>query len=117
MDSDKNVHLRDCCLCMDYFCNFEVLEKMRLIDADALKTKKVYSEERHEKVVPVAEIDSMPTVDAVPVVRCEHCQYSKEWHIGRWCKVFRDSVSADWYCSLGEARGAREDDRKYDATN
>lgn len=39
---------------------------MRLIDADALKTKKVYSEERHEKVVPVAEIDWMPTVYAVP---------------------------------------------------
>lgn len=41
---------------------------MRPIDADALKEKKVYSEERHEKVVPVAEIDWMPTVDAVPVV-------------------------------------------------
>ena len=39
---------------------------MRLIDADALKTKKVYSKERHENVVPVAEIDWMPTVDAVP---------------------------------------------------
>ena len=39
---------------------------MRLIDADVLKTKKIYSEERHEKVVPVAEIDWMPTVDAVP---------------------------------------------------
>jgi hypothetical protein len=43
-----------------------VFEKMRLIDADALKTKKVYSEERHEKVVPVVEIDWMPTVDAIP---------------------------------------------------
>ena len=40
---------------------------MRLIDADALKEKKVYSVERHEKVVPVAEIDWMPTVDAIPV--------------------------------------------------
>ena len=40
---------------------------MRLIDADALKEHKVYSAERHEKVVPVANIDWMPTVDAVPV--------------------------------------------------
>ena len=36
---------------------------MRLIDADALKEKKVYCPERHEKVVPVAEIDWMPTVE------------------------------------------------------
>ena len=42
---------------------------MRLIDADALKEKKVYSVERHETVVPVAEIDWMPTVDAEPVRR------------------------------------------------
>lgn len=40
---------------------------MRLIDADALKEHKVYSAERHEKVVPVANIDWMPTVDAAPV--------------------------------------------------
>ena len=39
----------------------------RLIDADALKEKKVYSHERHEKIVPVAEIDWMPTIDAIPV--------------------------------------------------
>lgn len=39
----------------------------RLIDADALKEKKVYSHERHEKVVPVAEIDWMPTIVAIPV--------------------------------------------------
>lgn len=45
---------------------------MRLINADALKEKKVYSQERHEKVVPVAEIDWMPTIDAAPRwVRCE----------------------------------------------
>ena len=34
----------------------------RLVDADALKEKKAYSQERHEKVVPVAEIDWMPTI-------------------------------------------------------
>lgn len=40
----------------------------RYIDADALKTKKRYSAEFHENVVAVAEIDWMPTIDAVPVV-------------------------------------------------
>ena len=41
---------------------------MRPIDADELKTKKRYSTEFHENVVAVAEIDWMPTIDAVPVV-------------------------------------------------
>lgn len=54
---------------------------MRLIDADALKEKKVYSHERHEKVVPVAEIDWMPTIDAIPV---------------EWLKQKRDSRSDPW---------------------
>lgn len=40
---------------------------MRLIDVDALKEKKVYSHERHEKIVFVVEIDWMPTIDAIPV--------------------------------------------------
>lgn len=40
---------------------------MRIIDADALKEKKVYSHERHERIVPVAEIDWMPTIPAIPV--------------------------------------------------
>lgn len=39
----------------------------RYIDADALKRKKRHSTEFHENVVAVAEIDWMPTVDAVPV--------------------------------------------------
>ena len=54
----------------------------RLIDANALKTKKRYSFEFHENVVAVAEIDWMPTVDAVPVVHsrwkhgvCENCRF------------------------------------------
>ena len=45
---------------------------MDLIDRDAVKEKKVYSKERHEKVVPVAEIDWMPNIEAVPLDKlCE----------------------------------------------
>lgn len=36
---------------------------MRLVDADELKEHKVYSQERHEYIVPVAQIDWMPTAD------------------------------------------------------
>lgn len=46
---------------------------MRLIDADALKLKKVYCQERHELVVPVAEIDWMPTAYDVEKV-CEELE-------------------------------------------
>ena len=40
---------------------------MRLIDADKLKARKVYSEERHETVIPTAFVDWEPTVEAVPL--------------------------------------------------
>ena len=36
---------------------------MRIIDADELKKCKVYSEERHEYVVAVFNIDNAPTVE------------------------------------------------------
>ena len=51
---------------------------MRLIDADVLKTKKVRSKERHEWVVPVAEIDWMPTIE--------------EHKTGYWLRTGRDNV-------------------------
>lgn len=55
---------------------------MRLIDADAL--------EPHEQLEPMGngqyeyvevvykdDIDNVPTIDAVPVVRCRDCRYAK----------------------------------------
>ena len=40
----------------------------RYIDADKAKEKKVYSEDRHEYVVPVAELDWLPTADVQEVM-------------------------------------------------
>ena len=82
---------------------------MRLIDADALKTKKVYSEERHEKVVPVAEIDWMPTVDAVEVIRCVNCKWFQDEQnefsgSDGFCPNVAHGVSVDWFCADGERR-------------
>ena len=37
------------------------------IDADKAKEKKVYSKDRHEYVVPVAELDWLPTADVQEV--------------------------------------------------
>lgn len=36
---------------------------MRLIDADELKNRKIYSIERHEYIVPVAYIDWADTIE------------------------------------------------------
>lgn len=41
---------------------------MALIEREAAKARKVYCEERHEYVVPVAELDWLLTIDAAPVV-------------------------------------------------
>ena len=37
------------------------------IERETIKSKKIYSEERHEYVVPVAEIDWMVSADVAPV--------------------------------------------------
>lgn len=52
---------------------------MRLIDADALRI--VFTEKGSERVCGdklckaiISRIDEMPTVDAVPVIRCKDCK-------------------------------------------
>lgn len=62
---------------------------MRMIDADALKEKKVYSRERREYVVPVCEIDWQPTIDAVPAVH------------GHWIEtVYQSVMLLECKCSI-----------------
>ena len=74
---------------------------MRLIDADELKKKKKHSQEFAENVVSVAEIDWMPTIDAVEVVRCVNCEhYRKDRRIN--CVFHLSSVKEDWFCSEGK---------------
>lgn len=63
---------------------------MRLIDADKLKEKKVRCNERAEWVVPVAEIDWMPTIEERKNGKWTPCSEGlpKEdgsyWVCGRW---------------------------------
>ena len=56
-------------------------EKKEYIERGALKQKKVYSVERHECVVPVAEIDWMPAADVVEVVHGEWDIKSRSWRM------------------------------------
>lgn len=96
---------------------------MRLIDADALK------EELNNWAVDLTKskfphyikddadciIDTAPTVDAVPVVRCKDC----EWYVRSiikqdgtldkrykpdWCDLYRRVREETYFCADGERR-------------
>lgn len=87
---------------------------MRPIDADEVKLPKGF----FESVTTVPRfygwLDTIPTIDAVPVVRCKDCKhfhYSKPYGIlmmnlvcDKWGKGCR--TNPDGYCFMGE----REDD-------
>lgn len=75
---------------------------MRLIDADALKeelAKRTPHFAQRIKFTPCFEaIRDAPTVDAVPVVRCEQCIHN---HYCTWSEP-------GWFCADGE-RKSNED--------
>lgn len=83
---------------------------MRVIDADALKSKveamvehrvqeSDYEYGRNQILDYVADIliEDAPTIDAVEVVRCKDCQYHE------WC-IPKQGRSEDDYCSRGKRR-------------
>lgn len=51
-------------------------------------------------------IEALPTVDAVPVVRCKDCKHTKEDGCGAiYCKVWdRWEMPEDYFCADGERR-------------
>ena len=62
------------------------------VSREALKEKKVYSEERHEYVIPVAEIDWLPSVKPQTVTdfadKCKECgKILNETYQQRWIPV------------------------------
>lgn len=86
---------------------------MRLIDADALDTRERGNNSQRTMWMEIKNlIDSAPTVDAVPVVRCKDCLYSYKVdsrepkydcrHICRWgCNQW---LGSDDFCSYGERK-------------
>ena len=93
---------------------------MRLIDADALKEKldawalnltgKVKSE-MYIRDDAVYIIDSMPTIDAVPVVRCKDCKHFRTFRTSYDGEEIRACVGNgivdpyyDDFCSKGERK-------------
>lgn len=86
----------------------------RYIDADALAkfidyghlnnpNEKLYSENDIREM-----IDMMPTVDAVPVIRCKDCRNSDPWYAyERRCFLWSEngiSVFDDGFCNYAERK-------------
>lgn len=82
---------------------------MRLIDSDALKEKAFG---KRGGLVHTSDIDDMPTVDAVQVVRCKDCEFwlrDEEHGSNGECEC---GCNDGWwlpedYCSCGERRDAK----------
>ena len=63
--------------------------------------------------VAIHELNELPTIDAVPVVRCKDCRW---WDTGDdkyhycFCHITLRYVPGDLYCADGERRGGNEGD-------
>lgn len=86
---------------------------MRPIDADALNYTKAFAPCGNGKyeavnIVYETDIDAMPTIDAVPVVRCKDCSFFGTKVVtdeGRGdCLNFGVMMKDDCFCSFGESR-------------
>lgn len=88
---------------------------MRAYDADKLLDILDVMIVGHKTASDVYDVvDSMPTVDAVPVVRCKDCKKyipCQKLPIGtsKWCGLFDRATCEMKYCGWGERR---EDDSK-----
>ena len=95
---------------------------MRLIDADALKNAliectpyaidPVYrnTNSNIDMFTAMEILDELPTIDAVPVVRCKECGHYNTTgypalNLGTgWCDKMDRGVHDDFYCSYGERK-------------
>lgn len=84
----------------------------RLINADnIILTAETFTDENGEALVTLRDVKKAiaqtPTEDAVCVVRCKDCAYSREdaeiadlYH----CSLFRNMQKPDGYCSYGKRK-------------
>ena len=82
---------------------------MRLIDADTLiqKKRKGTIGNISGDFVAGFDIDTSPTIDAVPVVRCRECIYAiRPGDNIVYCDNFERDMMPDDYCSVGEKKEA-----------
>ena len=76
----------------------------RHIDADVLIAWIKGSQQMTSKVkATIARIKTMPTADAVSVVRCKECKHKDD--IVNYCYENDRNIKADDFCSYGEREG------------
>ena len=84
---------------------------MRMIDADALKDWSEIVPLTGDGGIDINDFDeklkSMPTIDAVPVIRCKDCRL--RYSSCPMITVFPDGTVSfraqdDWFCFMGERR-------------
>lgn len=71
---------------------------MRLIDAEDIGSMETRTDQKL--------IDTAPTVDAVPVVRCKDCEWwtKQEKSIQGRCALHGIYPTGGWYCGNGERK-------------
>ena len=84
---------------------------MRLVDAD--NARECFGGDGVTGAVMQRMFDSLPTIDAVPVVRCRECQHCKETVDykcpGLFCSIWGrewQRVQPDDFCSYGQRKEA-----------
>lgn len=87
---------------------------MRLIDADYIPYTMLYKENWMKGTGEEAQgawkrdIDKMPTIDAVPVIRCKDCRFYRFYDgtFGKGWMCFENNTArhGDDYCSRGERK-------------
>ena len=77
---------------------------MRLVKVDEIKLPQGFFEKIDNVPKFYEWLDTLPTVDAIEVVRCKDCRFCgyDEMFDEMWCNGKR--VSADWICADGERR-------------
>lgn len=83
---------------------------MRLIDADAIPYKKIMFDDDEDDFyygVTQPYIDRMPTIDAVPVVRCWECEMANPCSDERemYCALYHVYKRKNYYCADGRREG------------
>lgn len=92
---------------------------MRLIDADAL-VDEAYQPGAYG-YVDAFQIENAPTIDAVPVIRCDNCKHFREFdedYKRRWrsnwdgmCMYWNaHSTMKDGFCSVAEEKTDKEEE-------
>ena len=101
---------------------------MRLIDADALKNAliectpyaidPVYrnTNSNIDMFTAMEILDELPTIDAVPVVRCKDCKHYNTIGCSKgfgWCEKMDIGASDNFYCANGKQLNKESEENNY----